>query len=113
MPAFASASPMGLTSDGAPVNPCNSKHASGPAPSAKGAAGSIMRGAAVARLPHDGKRMHPPCRPATNRVSPRENCMSAEVPQQVQIQVQIDDVMSQGVYANMAMVNHNETEFVL
>ncbi len=39
--------------------------------------------------------------------------MSAEVPQQIQIQVQIDDSIAQGVYANMAMVNHNETEFVL
>jgi Protein of unknown function (DUF3467) len=42
--------------------------------------------------------------------------MSAEgpaQPQQIQIQVQIDDQMAQGLYANMAMVNHNETEFVL
>ncbi len=42
--------------------------------------------------------------------------MSSEVPaqpQQIQIQVQIDDHLAQGVYANMAMVNHNETEFVL
>ena len=40
--------------------------------------------------------------------------MAADVPpQQVQIQVQIDDQVAQGVYANMAMVNHNETEFVL
>ncbi len=39
--------------------------------------------------------------------------MAAEVPPQIQIQVQIDDQVAQGVYANMAMVNHNETEFVL
>ena len=37
----------------------------------------------------------------------------APPPQQIQIQVQIDDHLAQGVYANMAMVNHNETEFVL
>jgi hypothetical protein len=39
--------------------------------------------------------------------------MAADVPQQIQIQVQIDDQTAQGVYANMAMVNHNETEFVV
>ena len=30
-----------------------------------------------------------------------------------QLQIQLDDEMSQGVYANMAMVNHTETEFTL
>jgi hypothetical protein len=39
--------------------------------------------------------------------------MAADVPPQIQIQVQIDENTAQGVYANMAMVNHNETEFVL
>src|SRR3981081_4224922 len=33
-------------------------------------------------------------------------------PQQIQIQLQLDDAMAQGVYANMALVNHNDTEFV-
>ena len=38
----------------------------------------------------------------------------ADAPQTPQqIQIQIDDQLSQGVYANMTMVNHNETEFVL
>lgn len=37
----------------------------------------------------------------------------AEVPPQVQIQIHIDDATANGVYANMAMVNHGETEFVL
>ena len=37
----------------------------------------------------------------------------ADAPPQIQIQVQIDDQLAQGVYANMAMVNHNETEFVI
>ncbi len=32
---------------------------------------------------------------------------------QVQIQLQIDDAVAQGMYVNMAMVNHNETEFVI
>ena len=31
----------------------------------------------------------------------------------MQIQLQIDDAMSNGVYVNMAMLNHNETEFVI
>ncbi len=32
---------------------------------------------------------------------------------QVQIQLQIDDAIAQGMYVNMAMLNHNETEFVI
>jgi len=32
---------------------------------------------------------------------------------EVQLQIQIDDPVAQGAYVNMAMVNHNETEFVL
>ena len=39
--------------------------------------------------------------------------MSTETPQPMQIQIQIDEHVAQGVYVNMAMVNHNETEFVL
>ncbi len=31
----------------------------------------------------------------------------------VQIQLQIDDTTAQGMYVNMAMLNHNETEFVI
>ena len=34
-------------------------------------------------------------------------------PPSVQMQIQLDDEMAQGVYANMAMVNHTETEFTL
>ena len=34
-------------------------------------------------------------------------------PKEVQLQIQIDDPVAQGAYVNMAMVNHNETEFVL
>ena len=42
--------------------------------------------------------------------------MAAETPaapQQMQIQLEIDPLTAQGVYANMAMLNHNETEFVI
>jgi hypothetical protein len=35
------------------------------------------------------------------------------VPPQLQIQLQLDDPIANGVYVNMAMVNHNETEFVI
>ncbi len=31
----------------------------------------------------------------------------------VNLQIQIDDDVSQGSYVNLAIVNHNETEFVL
>ena len=41
--------------------------------------------------------------------------MAAETPAapQMQIQLEIDAQTAQGVYANMAMLNHNETEFVI
>ena len=41
--------------------------------------------------------------------------MSSEKPgpRAVNIQIQIDDDISQGAYANLVMINHNETEFVL
>jgi hypothetical protein len=32
---------------------------------------------------------------------------------QVQIQIKLDDEVAQGVYANMAMVNHTDAEFIL
>ncbi len=32
---------------------------------------------------------------------------------EIQLQVQLDDDVAQGVYINMAMVNHTETEFTL
>lgn len=34
-------------------------------------------------------------------------------PKPVNLQIQIDDDVSQGVYVNLAIVNHNENEFVL
>lgn len=37
----------------------------------------------------------------------------AEGQKQVQIQIKIDDEMAQGVFANMAMVNHTDSEFTL
>jgi Protein of unknown function (DUF3467) len=37
----------------------------------------------------------------------------ADNPQQVQIQLQVDDATANGVYVNMAMLHHNETEFAI
>jgi hypothetical protein len=34
-------------------------------------------------------------------------------PQAVQIQIEIDPITANGVFVNMAMVNHTETEFTL
>ena len=34
-------------------------------------------------------------------------------PPQVQVQLQIDEPTALGMYVNMAMINHNETEFVI
>jgi hypothetical protein len=39
--------------------------------------------------------------------------MPADNPPQVQIQLEIDVPTAQGAYVNMAMLNHNETEFVI
>src|SRR3954465_10492429 len=42
--------------------------------------------------------------------------MAAETPvtqSQVQIQLQIDEQTAHGVYVNMALLNHTETEFVI
>ena len=42
--------------------------------------------------------------------------MSADhpaAPPPVQIQLQIDEQTAHGMYVNMAMLNHNETEFVI
>lgn len=33
--------------------------------------------------------------------------------QEIQLQIQLDEDMAQGMYVNMAMVNHNETEFTI
>lgn len=32
---------------------------------------------------------------------------------QVQIRIQLDDVMAQGTYANLAFIRHSETEFTM
>ena len=42
-----------------------------------------------------------------------DNPPHGQVSQQVQIQLQIEDAIANGAYVNMAMVNHNETEFVI
>ena len=34
-------------------------------------------------------------------------------PKQVQIQIQLDDEVAQGMYVNLALVNHTETEFTI
>ncbi len=43
-----------------------------------------------------------------------QNAPKPQQPQQpVAIQIQLDDDVAQGQYCNLAMINHNETEFVL
>lgn len=34
-------------------------------------------------------------------------------PQEVQLQIELDEVTAQGIYTNLAVISHNETEFVL
>src|SRR5712692_1568239 len=102
-PAAASASPTGRTSAGEPVRPCRRRHESGPSPSANGSIGRDMRRAAIADP-----------RPCYKR-GQRRPTMPGETPAppQVQVQLQIDEPTALGMYVNMAMINHNETEFVI
>jgi hypothetical protein len=37
----------------------------------------------------------------------------SDQPQQIQLQIEIDPATAQGVFVNLAMVNHTETEFTL
>ena len=39
--------------------------------------------------------------------------MSDIKPPEMQLQIQLDDALANGQYANMALVNHTETEFTL
>ena len=39
--------------------------------------------------------------------------MSNPPPQEPQIQIEVDDADSRGVYSNLALIAHSETEFVL
>jgi hypothetical protein len=38
---------------------------------------------------------------------------SGKPPPEIQLQIQLDDAIANGQYANMALVNHSETEFTL
>lgn len=39
--------------------------------------------------------------------------MDEKKPQEVKLEIQIDEEIAQGVYVNLAVVNHNESEFVI
>ncbi len=39
--------------------------------------------------------------------------MSEQKPGEIRLEIQIDEDQAQGVYANLAVVNHTDTEFVL
>ena len=39
--------------------------------------------------------------------------MSPPDPPPAQVQIEIDDATAQGIYANLALISHTETEFVL
>ena len=39
--------------------------------------------------------------------------MSEKEKKELQLEIQLDEETAQGVYANMAVVNHNESEFVI
>jgi hypothetical protein len=39
--------------------------------------------------------------------------MADEKPPQPQLQIEIDDATARGAYANLALITHSETEFVL
>ena len=39
--------------------------------------------------------------------------MQEKKPQEVKLEIQLDEETAQGIYANLAVVNHNESEFVI
>lgn len=39
--------------------------------------------------------------------------MEEKKPEEMQLEIQLDEEMAQGVYVNLAVVNHNESEFVV
>jgi len=39
--------------------------------------------------------------------------MSDKQPKEVKLEIQVDDEIAQGVYANLAVVNHSDAEFTL
>jgi hypothetical protein len=39
--------------------------------------------------------------------------MAEEKPQEVKLEIQLDEDVAQGAYVNLAVVNHNESEFVI
>lgn len=39
--------------------------------------------------------------------------MEEKKPQEVKLEIQLDEEIAQGVYVNLAVVNHNEAEFVV
>jgi hypothetical protein len=42
-----------------------------------------------------------------------QNPSPPQRPKEIPLQIQVDDDTAQGIYANLAMVNHTETEFVI
>lgn len=39
--------------------------------------------------------------------------MADDKPQEVKLEIQLDEDVAQGAYVNLAVVNHNESEFVI
>ena len=39
--------------------------------------------------------------------------MDKKKPQEVKLEIQLDEEVAQGAYVNLAVVNHNESEFVI
>ena len=39
--------------------------------------------------------------------------MSEKKPQEIKIEIQVDEEVGQGVYSNLAVVNHTDAEFIL
>ncbi len=102
-PPAARASPRGRTSQGVPVKPCNSRQAPGPTPNSKGAVSCRSKGGAS-----DGA----PLAPAPAGAVCTEAMSDPKVPETA-LQIQIDETVAQGLYANMALVNHTDAEFTL
>jgi hypothetical protein len=45
--------------------------------------------------------------------SKKQNKMSEQAEQQTQLNIELDESIAQGIYSNLAIINHSHSEFVL
>jgi hypothetical protein len=84
-------------------------------PAARSARGGQGEGGRLRLVEHQEERSSDGREPVN---PPRDSCYGGTMsegtkPPEIQLQIQLDDDVANGRYANMALVNHSETEFTL